>query len=369
MACSSGTFHTITLSSDGVVYSFGNNDLGQLGLGHEHSVCHPTQITTLPKIKQISCGWNFAACVDEEGFLWSFGNNNYGQLGTGNIKSFNVPQKILNIPPVLSVSCGPSHTMIITNDSDLWSCGNNEYGQLCLGYKEICEVLLQQTKFSDVSKVSVGGYYSIFQDINGNIYSCGRNDSGQLGLRHFNSPEITPTLIPNLPSNIVQFVSGYVHNLFLDSEGNVYCFGYNYYGQLGLSHKTDQNVLNQIPNIPPIQTISCVFQSSYLIDFEGNLWSFGSNSHGQLGNGETMNRNVPTRIDFLKDIQQISYGPCGYHFLAKDSQNTIFASGNNSEGQVAIDNMELLSIPTEINPKYFSIWGEVIKCKAKSARK
>ena len=54
----------------------------------------------------ISCGAYFTVCVDYEGFMWSFGENEYGQLGTGNQTNFNVPQKIEDIPPVLSVSCG-----------------------------------------------------------------------------------------------------------------------------------------------------------------------------------------------------------------------------------------------------------------------
>ena len=365
MACFHGTFHTITLSDDGVVHSFGRNRYGQLGLGHLDDSLLPCPIPNLPKIKQIACGWSFSVFIDEEQFLWAFGHNNMGQLGTGNTTDLSIPQKIINIPPVLSVSCGSAHTMIITNDSDLWSCGYNGYGQLCLGNKKD-QLTFKQTELSDISKISLGGYHSIFQDIKGDFYACGRNGNGQLGLGHYNT-QITPTKIPNLPLNIIQFVCGFYHNLFLDSEGKVFSVGHNSEGQLGLSHKTDQNVLNQIPNIPPIRTISGVFKSSYLIDFEGNVWSFGNNTQGQLGHGDTQERPVPTKIETLKDIQQISYGPCGNHFLVKDSQNTIFASGNNSEDQLGIGNMELFV--KEINSKYFSIWGEVIKCKAKSARK
>ena len=99
------------------------------------------------------------------------------------------------------------------------------------------------------------------------------NCEGQLGLGDFDSPHVTPTLIPNIPPNIVQFISGYYHNIFLDSEGNVFSVGDNLFGQLGLGHNKNQNVLNQIPNIPPIQIISSSRSSSYLVDFEGNIWS------------------------------------------------------------------------------------------------
>ena len=73
MACACGLYHTITLSDDGTVYSFGSNEGGALGLGHNKSVSLPTPIPNLPKINVISCGWYFSICVDDEGFIWSFG--------------------------------------------------------------------------------------------------------------------------------------------------------------------------------------------------------------------------------------------------------------------------------------------------------
>ena len=148
------------------------------------------------------------------------------------------------------------------NDSNLWSCGKNKYGQLYLSNLE--NQVSFQTPFSNVSKISLGACYSMFQNDKEEIFSCGRNKCGALGLGHFNN-QITPTKIPNLPPNIVQFVCGYDHSLFLDSEGNVFSVGFNRPGQLGLGHNTNQNTLIKIQNIPPIQSMSCIFHSSYLI--------------------------------------------------------------------------------------------------------
>ena len=305
MACACGLLHTITLSDDGTVYSFGGNEEGQLGLGHNNDIISvPTPIPNLPKINMISCGRNFTVCVDHEGFIWSFGENNWSQLGTGNKTYFNVPQKLVNIPPVVSVTCGEYHTLIITKDSNLWSCGKNEFGQLCHGDSED-RSKPQKTSFSNISKISAGWGHSLFQNNKGEIFGCGFNEFGQCGLGHFNSPQITPNFILNAPSNIVHFVCGPSQSLFLDSEGNVFSVGNNELGQLGLGHNTNQNVLNKIPNIPPIRIISCVNASCYLADFEGNLWSFGNNNHGQLGHVNTTdetNRNTPEKISTLKDI-------------------------------------------------------------------
>ena len=349
MACTSGYYHTITLSDDGAVHAFGNNVEGELGLGHNRNVSLPTPIPNLPKINMISCGGYFTVFVDYEGFIWSFGKNNSYQLGTGNKTNFNVPQKLLNIPPVLSVSCGSEHTLIITNYYDLWSFGRNDQGQLCHGDTED-RSLPQKTSFSYISKTSAGRKYSLFQNNNGALFACGRNVWGQCGYNPFgkgNSLQITPRIIPNLPSNIVQFVCGNFQSLFLDSEGNVYSVGFN-------QQSRNQNI---IPNIPPIKTISCVDASCYLIDFGGNLWSFGLNGHGQLGHGDKTSIDVPKIINTLKGIQQISYGCCGSHFLAKNSQQQIFVAGCNSQGQLGTGDTQSVSIPKEINSKYFAIWG------------
>ena len=367
MTCACGYEHTITLSDDGTAHSFGSNGKGALGLGHNNDVTLPTPIPNLPKINMISCGWNFTICVDYEGSIWSFGDNSSGQLGTGNNTSINVPQKILDLPPVLSVSCGLYHTLIITTDSNLWSCGKNEFGQLCIGDKND-RSMPQKTLFSNIIKISASWGHSLFQNNKGEIFACGFNLNGQCGLGHFNHPQISPSPV-NVPSNIVQFVCGSQHCLFLDSEGNVYSVGNNGYGELGLGHNTKQNVLNKIPYIPSIKVISCVSSSSYLIDFEGNLWSFGLNEHGQLGHGDKISIRSPEMIITLKDIQQISYGCCGSHFLAKSSQNQIFASGTNLYGQLGTGDTQSLSIFKEINPQYSTIWRDEFYTRAKSARK
>ena len=369
MAACCGAYHTITLSSDGTLHSFGQNDQGQIGLGHNKNVSLPTPIPNLPKMSQVSCGMYFTVCVDCEGGMWSFGENRDGQLGIGrNTLNFNVPQKIEDIPLVLSVSCGAHHTLIITTDSNLWSCGNNSAGQLCLENKE-SQIKPQKTSFSNISNISCGNYHSLFQNEKGEIFACGYNQRGECGLGHFNSPQITPSLILNLPPNIVHFVCGSHQNLFLDSEGNVYSVGYNGNGSLGLGHYTNQNILNKILNIPPIQTISCVFSSCYLIDFEGNLWTFGNNDFKQLGHGDNKNKNAPKVISTLKDIQQISYGCTGKHFLAKNSHGQIFGLGYNGKGQLGKGDSLSVSVPKEINSQYSAIWRDEQYSRAKSARK
>ena len=227
----------------------------------------------------------------------------------------------------------------------------------------------QKTSFSNIAKISTGYNHSLFQNDKGEIFACGNNYVGACGLGHFNDPQITPSLIPNLPSNIIEFICASNLSLFLDTEGNVFSVGENRLGELGLGHNTNQNELNKIPNIPPIKIISCVGSNCYLIDYEGNLWTFGSNNEGQLGHGDRIQKNSPKIINALSHTQQISYGSCGGHFFAKSSQNQIFATGENYFGQLGTGNTQAVSIPKEINSQYSTIWGDELHSRAKSARK
>ena len=118
---------------------------------------------------------------------------------------------------------------MITNDSNLWSWGRNDCGQLCHGDEED-RSKPQKTSFSNISKISAGCDHSLFQNNKGEIFSCGYNRYGQCGVSHSNESKIIPSLIPNAPPNIVHFVCGSSHNLFLDSEGNVFYVGNNEFG-------------------------------------------------------------------------------------------------------------------------------------------
>ena len=356
MTACCGYCQTITLSNDGTVYSYGRNASGELGLGHNNDVPVPTPIHNLPIINQISCGGGFTVCVDYKGFIWTFGRNDFGQLGTGNITNYNIPQKILDIPPIHSVSCGEYHTLIITKDSNLWGCGYNGEGQLFLNNQEN-QSEFQKTSFSNISKISAGFGHSLFQNKKGEIFGCGQNSSGQIGLGHFNHPQIIASPVFNQPGKIIHFLCGSEQSYFLDCAGNVFSVGDNQYGQLGLGHVTNQNILKKIPNIPCIKSISVARNSCYLLDFEGNVWSFGGNEYGQLGHGNTANKKVPKKIKSLKNIKQLPYESCGDHFLAKDYQNKIFVTGYNQGGQLGTGDTLSKAIPMEMNSQYFQIWG------------
>lgn len=223
-----------------------------------------------------------------------------------------------------------------------------------------------------IVKICAGSTFSLFQNTKGEIYACGSNKNGQLGIGSFKDPVIRPSIIPNLPGDIIEFSCGSAHSLFLDDKGRVFSTGYNGSGMLGLGHFNSSNKLNEILNIPPIQTISCTGESSFLLDYDGNVWSFGNNACRTLGHGDENNRNIPEKIQALENIEQISGGCFNpSHFICKDQDNVIYVMGKNITGQLGLGSYSKELVPTQLLPKFSTIWGDPKKSerRVKSARK
>ena len=130
-----GTYHTFILKNDGTLWGCGNNNYGQLGLGDNECRVTFTEITTnVDDIKQVYCGKNHTFILENDGTLWSCGDNQFGQLGLGNNTNRNTfTQVTTNTDNIKKIYCGWEHALILKNDNTLWGCGRNDYGQLGLG--------------------------------------------------------------------------------------------------------------------------------------------------------------------------------------------------------------------------------------------
>jgi alpha-tubulin suppressor-like RCC1 family protein len=124
---------TFIIDTNDNVWASGNNSYGKLGLGHNSNVPTFTQIfkpiSGAPmKANMIACGKNHTAMIDLEGVVWTMGLNNMGQLGIGNNTDSHWP--ISTHTQAIDVSCGSSHSVIITPDHYLLGMGDDIFGQL-----------------------------------------------------------------------------------------------------------------------------------------------------------------------------------------------------------------------------------------------
>ena len=197
----------------------------------------------LPKIASISCGHYHSIAVSEDGqvFSWGWGGSffNQGALGHGNKDSLSRPKNIsaLSKYKVISTSCGELHTLALTADGKLFSFGKGEYGRLGLGSSGFGEVSLPElVEFFDyqnkkVTAISSGHAFNVVKTEDGKLWSFGRNEQGQLGIGpsltlDMSSCENVPT--PVLLDNNIQvktFACGSTHAVAVSNEGNLYIWG------------------------------------------------------------------------------------------------------------------------------------------------
>lgn len=141
-----GEYHSLVLTSSGQLYTFGNDHSGQLGNGTSDNSSHPTpEAVTLPgatgSIVQIAAGWEFSLALTSSGQLYSFGNDEDGQLGNGEANGAPHPTpEAITLPgltgSIVQIAAGKNHSLVLTSSGQLYGFGSDQYGQLGNGKTE-----------------------------------------------------------------------------------------------------------------------------------------------------------------------------------------------------------------------------------------
>ena len=379
---SCGSFHTFLIKED-KIYGWGSNELGQLGLRDGDDRKLPTKfiLETESPIKSISCGLNYTITLTEKNDCYGWGFNKYNQLGLkDNILhwTWNSPQK-LNLLNIRSVSCGGYHTIALTlgegtgssshtvarsspmtksNKCYVW--GDNDHGQLGLGntnkYDMPMELFLE-----NILSVGCGRFHSValiyleeiypFGDESGfvsssenQIYVWGSNQCGQLGLGddfNRNKPQKL-ILCSSGSSNIISVSCGEYFTMALTRNGTLYSWGYNESGQLGLGNYHNQNSPHQISLQESIVKISCGLRHTAVLTKCGKLYTWGFTDYEQLG---YIINNIPQKIILDESIISIC---CGRdNTFAITNLDKIYVWGYN-DGQLGLGDSTHRTSPQEL---------------------
>ena len=186
IAC--GNSHTFIIKNDDSLWVCGYNSNGQVGLGTS-TLTHNTftQVTTNVNndVKQVICGEYSTFILKTDGSIWSCGDNDNGQLGLGDNTKRNTFTKVTtNINnDVKQIACGYYYTVIIKNDGSLWTCGFNDYGQLGLGDSTSRTTFTQvTTNISNIKQIDCGYGHTFILKNDKSVCASGYNNKGQLGL-------------------------------------------------------------------------------------------------------------------------------------------------------------------------------------------
>lgn len=364
------TATTMCISNEEDVYSFGSSNTRAHG-HQEEFVFPPKVISSLVNIKLIDCSINHSICLDNNGNVFTFGSNDYGALGKNkNELPYSYEPQHIHLPPMKQVTCNFTSSFCVTEDGILYSFGGNHCGQLCLGHALDTHFDSPQKVeyFTNIDFIECGDHFAVCKTLEGVLYAWGDNDFGQLGTGNLDR-QIIPKLCSNWPNNIVDIKCGSVMVLVLTLEQEVYSCGDNHEDKLGRKTKDEYSTtMEKIDSLSEIVKISCGSDHSMCIDIYNNLFVFGSNYYGELGLGDSDSRHEPIKHP-LSDIIDISSG--GMHTFVKNSSNEIYAFGYNKFSQCGTNSTNDAQLsPIQVLQNNENIWWSNIRySKVKSARK
>jgi alpha-tubulin suppressor-like RCC1 family protein len=222
------------------VFAFGPNTLGCLGLGHNRKIEKPEKIRELcgKNIIDIKNGSYHVIARNELGKIFCMGYNNFGQLGNGKKENkYSGAEINLNLSEknIFEICCGDWHSLALTHTRDLYAWGDNQFGQIGIGNQKQCiptPVKLSSFPSKKIKAFSCGSMHSIVLTEDGEVYTWGSNKYGQLGIgntKNANKPQRINSEGSTIEKLIIDRIScGQIHSLLLCLDGYIYFFGKTY---------------------------------------------------------------------------------------------------------------------------------------------
>ena len=291
-------------------------------------------------------------------FLYSWGNNLYGQLGQGTEKNKISPTLVEHLEhnPVSAIFANGKNSAAIVNN-EVWTFGGGANGILGHGDaidqpNQTAPKKIVSLSNKNIKYIAVGGFHMLAHDEKGEVlYSWGRNNAGQLGLGEGKTGNHgDPQTVSGVEGTIASVAAGRQHSLVLTSSGAVYSFGNGRDAQLGLGDKKYRKAPSKIEELPPnVVSIACGRDSSFALTSEGILWSWGKDEYGQLGHGRTQRYvTLPRRVASLDHEKIVSIHMGEYHGCAVSSDGRMFTWGKNSDGQCGHGHKNNVTQPTQV---------------------
>ena len=283
--------------------------------------------------KQIAAGGRHSLALCSDSTAKSFGRNSWGQLGNNSLVDELSPINVLNLTGLVSVAAGTSHSLFLKADGTVWTCGQNVYGELGNGNftdKKIPVKVLNLTNVISIWGI-VEGYHSLAIRNDSTAWTWGWNADGELGdgtLVNKNTPvQVKGAGCTGFLTGLVEMGGGSQHTVALKSDGTVWCWGSNTYGQLGNGNNTNSSCPVQVTGLSNIISVSGGQYHCVALKNDGTVWTWGVNWYGQLGNGTTTNSNIPIQVSGLTNVIAIAGG--GHHCAVIKSDGTVWSWGDN----------------------------------------
>jgi alpha-tubulin suppressor-like RCC1 family protein len=330
---SAGYSHSLAIH-DGQVYSCGSNDKGQLGLGDAVERHSPSLVQALQgkNITQVVAGESFSLALDDNGEVYSFGDNSYGELGLGDNKVRYSPTFISSLQgtKIIQIAVRGSNNvgLALAQDGVLYAWG---------WIKDVTQntpAPLDSNAGMSITEISSGGGDTLIFD-NNKLYVWSFNGFVGVGISN--------------QDFFVKGSSGSAHMHAMTEYGNLYSWGDNSYGQLGLNttqSSSDHPIFMSFFEGVNIHLLEAGGSHSFAVSADDKkVYSWGLNQNGQLGIGNNLEKNSPEEVTAFKALNIVQVKAGKTFSLALDDKNNIYSFGNNDKGQLGLGHTENQNLP------------------------
>ena len=319
------------MESRGCIYTYGLGKNGELGNNLRDSrEILPFKIEGIPSCCSACAGGSFSLILTKAGEIYTCGKSKHGRNGSVDSSRF---VKIKDLPKITQISAGYWHSLAVDDRNIIWSTGYNSYGQLGLGHSN------NQSQFVptgvEAIRISAGGHYSLAIAPSGQLLSCGTDKTSG----HDQSYSVF-TQVPGLSS--VEFIdAGQVHSACI-SNGKLYTWGNNTWGQLGTGNLKSVKTPQQVLSLADVQiiSVSCTkgekYASTGCIDTNHRVFMWGCGYKGKLGLDRQWTHEDPAdrlNPETIAGFQSNTIELGGIHSSSIDNGN-LFTWGCGSDGRI-----------------------------------
>ncbi|XP_010272767.1 PREDICTED: ultraviolet-B receptor UVR8 isoform X2 [Nelumbo nucifera] len=298
--------------------------------------------------------------------LW--GNGDYGRLGLGKLDSQWRPAVCPGFEneSLRAIACGGAHTLFLTESGCVFATGLNDFGQLGISIeKRYTQEPLEVTGFNkEIVYISAGYHHSSAITVDGELYMWGNNSSGQLGLGRTKIVS-SPSIIECLGGMRIKMIAlGSEHSIAVTDDGEALTWGEGGSGRLGHGHQSSilgflrspseytPRLIKELEGIK-VKNVAAGLLHSACIDENGSVFIFGERAADKLGFVNKNKTTLPSIISKIPSSEEIACG--GYHTCVITNGGELYTWGSNENGCLGIGCTEVIHSPERVEGPFMKL--------------
>ena len=323
-------------------YCWGRGTFGALGNGQEVDKSFPSAVAMTAPFAQLEQIFNATCGLMTGGAAFCWGQNTNGGLGTGNQTDAIIPEPVQSTAAFVQLGDGGC----AIDDTGVGYCwGTNDRGQLGDGTTENRNVPTMVAGGLSFAAIGSGERHGCGLTNGGATYCWGDNQRGQLGQGNTGAPQLTPVEVTGAP-DFVALTVGREFNCGLTGGGQIWCWGRNLNGQVGVSPSGEESSPVRVGSSSSWTAVAA--GSTHMCALQGSAaFCWGKGDQGQLGNGGFDDTSSPAPVSAGLSFSRISAGSehtCG--LVGGDA----YCWGRNENGEIGDGTEALRSVPTLVTP-------------------